>query len=163
VAPHLKAQKDINGKYNPVVHALKAAVKAIGAAQTAWANAKLQRQLQAEREEAAKRDEEARQRQAEVARAEAENRPPPPPPPPRPEPQPTVLRPQEFRGGTGRMAKEEFEDAITAVLDWKALFAWSSDDAQAQALVLDRAKRRFKDTGEIPAGVEIGKVAKIRR
>lgn len=165
VRPHIDAQREINGKWNPLVKAAKEAADAINKAQSAYETVKLRRQREEnERIEAERlRLEQEGAAAAEAAQAAVDaGEAPPDPVPMAPPPEPVRVAPTtSFKGGTGRAASTKPVTVITDVTDWKALFLYFVEDQDARAYVLKRAQSILKNTGEIPPGCATDVVAKV--
>jgi hypothetical protein len=152
IAPHLQAQRDINGAWNQVIDRAKAIAALIEKAQNAWNNHK---RIERERAEAARRQQEEQQRKAHeeaLAKAAVENAPPPPPPPPVVAP-PTAPVLTQFRGAMGKMRKVVDREIIKEVTDWPAFIGCYTDDEKIRERAMQLGQRQIDKTGEIPAGV----------
>lgn len=148
VAPALATQREVNGKYQPLVKAAKAAADAIGRAMGAWETKKARAQREAE---------EAEQRAAD--RAIASGTPPAAMDAPSVAPSPAPAT--QIRGGYGRAAAVVEEAVIEEVTDYRALLAHYGEHEDVKTLVMKHARTDVRNGHQVP-GVKIGHERRVK-
>jgi hypothetical protein len=146
-APHLKAGKDIDAKWQPLVKDAKAAADTVAKAMGAWETEKDRRRAAAQREA-----EEARRKAEEEARKAAQaNMPPPAPVELPPMVEPVAAAP--IKGAYGRAASVRTV-RIARVVDQDKLYEAVRNNHEVKA-VLAKVAQAIVTGGETVAGVEV--------
>ena len=142
--PHLKAGREVDGKWLPVAKDAAGAADKIRAALTAYENEKLriERERQAAIQEAARKAQEA----GRVA--------------PAPEPAPAPAPSAPIKGAYGRAASVRVVKLAT-VVDQDALYVALRDNAEVRELLAKLAQKVVDNTGITPPGVSIEEVRKV--
>lgn len=156
VRPHLDAQRDINGVWQPMVKDAKAGADTLRGSLESYESAKLAKR-RAEEEAARKAAEEAekaRQEQSFLA----------PEPEPLPEPAPVAAAPAPsttIAGAYGRAASVSTEWEVTGLDDQDAVYGYMREHPDLKRCLLDLAKRATKAGHTVP-GIIKTEVAKVR-
>lgn len=161
-APHLKAGKEIDNKYRPLVSQPKEAADAIRTKLTAWENKKRADAAEAERKRLAevRRVEEENRKAAEAAAAA--NKPPPEPiKAPEPTPEPDAPKPSTKIGGTYGKAASVQMIKVARVDDWTKAAMHFVEHPDLRAAVQKLCNADMKAGKDVP-GVVVIEQADVR-
>ncbi len=159
VRPHLDAQKEINGIWQPLVKAAKAGADAIRTSLTAHENRKLkveQEQRRKAEEAQRKAEEEQRKKEAEAEKAGK----PAPEPASAPEPEPAPEPKTQIKGGVGRAASVTMVK-VAHVEDQDAAYTFMKEHKELAELIQKLAQRAVDAGYEVP-GVRVDEERKVR-
>ena len=151
VAPAIAAQREVNGKWQPLVKAAKDAAAKIGAAMGAWETkkARLQReQMEAEQRAADRAISQGVPPSTMETKSEA---------PPMESPAPAM----KIKGGYGRAAAVIEEAVIEEVTDFRALLIFYGERPDVKDAVMRNARTDVKN-GHEPPGVKITRERRVR-
>ena len=152
--PHLKAAKNVDERWMPLVRLAKGAADGIKNAIEAFRTESLKKQ----RAEEAKAAEAERSRQAAIAKAERDaaavgKQAPPPPPPVAPPPATTAL--SQVKGATGRTASAKPKLVAKSITDIDALYQYFRLRKEFADFMLGMAQRELDVGQKSVPGVEI--------
>lgn len=147
VRPHIDAQREINGVWNPHIKAAQADAATVRAAQEAWETEK--RVAARLAQEAA--DKLAREAAEAARKAEEQGKPPPPPPAP-PPPSNAPAPSTQIKGGSGRAASVSTYQHVLSI-DEDKVFAQFKGNPELSALLVALAQKAINAGIPVPGAV----------
>lgn len=156
VRPHLDAQRDINGEWQPLVKDAKGGADTLRKTLEAYETKKL-RERRAAEEAARKAEEEAANREAELSFVAGA-------------PEPEIVNPPapaadespaQIRGAYGKAASVKTAIEVVEIINIDKVFAHFKTNMELVAKLFDLAKRAHAEGHSVP-GVRLDEVAKVR-
>ncbi|MER9912848.1 hypothetical protein NKJ71_19670 [Mesorhizobium sp. M0050] len=157
VRPHLDAQKEINGEWQPLVKDAKGGADALRKTLEGYETKKLQARRAAE-EAARKAEEDAANREAEMSFVAGEPEPEVTAPAAAPT---TAAAPDQIRGAYGKAASVKAVTEVVEITDIDALFGFLKTHRELVDKMFDLAKRAHGAGHSVP-GVRIEERASVR-
>lgn len=152
--PHLKAGREVDSKWQPIIKDAQAAAAGIRSAIEGWETLKRQQARLAEQARLAQEAEEARKRAEAIRAAEKANEPPPVFEEPKPVPvQSNAPAPAaQVKGATGRTASVSTYQHVVSIDEDKA-FAMFKGNAELSALLMTLAQKAVNAGMPVPGAV----------